>query len=173
MTGPNVPPVYVIVVTHNTKRFSQRQRAALEVQTYKSWRLIVIDNASTIEERLEEADLPPGAMLIQLSQNLGFAAGNNLAARGLDVQFIALLNPDAFPTPTWLSELVDTAQRWPQAASIGSLQLRADDPSIYDGEGDEMHVFGLPFRSSWGKWRVRATPEGPASARAARQHSIA
>ena len=39
---------------------------------------------------------------ILLDHNCGFAVANNLAARQAgEVQWLALLNPDAFPEPGW------------------------------------------------------------------------
>lgn len=155
------PRIGVIVVAYNTKRFWPRQRAALEAQTRTDWRLILVDNASQAEQRLQPADLPGDATLIQLETNLGFAAANNLAARDLGAEFIALLNPDAFPEPDWLQELVAAAERWPLAAAFGSTQWLADAPGVCDGEGDEMFALGLPYRAGHRRKRRRLAREGP------------
>ncbi len=159
---PEALLICVVVVTYNTAQFWPRLKAALAAQTYPNWRLIVVDNASNPSQRLCQADLLPNATLIESEVNLGFAAANNLAVQNLEAPFIALLNPDAFPCPSWLSELAAAAGRWPNAAVIGSLQLRSDEPTIYDGEGDELHALGLPYRSSYGKRRIRPAPEGEA-----------
>ena len=74
----------VIVVTFNSAKWLARQRSALEAQTEKSWRLIVVDNASRPEERPRLSDLPACATLIQNEDNIGFAAANNLAASHAD-----------------------------------------------------------------------------------------
>lgn len=152
--------VGVAIVAYNTKRFWPRLKNALEAQTFGDWRLIIVDNASDPAERLRLDQLPPGAELIQSEVNLGFAAANNLAASILGAEFLALVNPDAFPEPTWLDELVAAAGRWPQAAAFGSLQVLAHDPSIGDGNGDEMHALGIPYRAQARRRLVRPAPEG-------------
>jgi len=143
----SAPEIGIVIVSYNTKRFWPRLRAALDAQTYKHWRLVVVDNGSRPDERLLAEDLPQNATLVQSESNLGFAAANNRAVATLQTPLIALLNPDAFPEPAWLEELVAASKRWPQAASIGSLQLIADQPELCDGDGDEMHALGVPYRA--------------------------
>ena len=68
-----------------------------------------------------------------------------------DTPYLALLNPDAFPEPGWIAALIAAAQRHPQAAAIGSTQLRADAPDVFDGTGDVLHATGLAYRSNYGR----------------------
>ena len=88
--------------------------------------------------------------MIQLEENIGFAAANNLAAARSSAGFIALLNPDAFPDPPWLEALLRAAGRWPQAAAFGSLQLSDQDPTRLDGAGDAYHAVGAAWRGGFG-----------------------
>lgn len=141
----------IIVVTFNSAKWLARQRSALEAQSEKSWRLIVVDNASRPEERARLSDLPAGATLIQNENNIGFAAANNLAASHAKTPYLVLLNPDAFPEPRWLAALIATAQSHPDAAAIGSTQLRADSPDVFDGTGDVLHASGIAYRSNYGR----------------------
>jgi GT2 family glycosyltransferase len=152
---PN-PCVSIIVVTFNSRAHFARLRASLEAQTEQRFRLIVVDNASKPDQRPLESDFP-GAEILQLPENAGFAAANNLAARQAGTPFLALLNPDAFPEPAWLAELLAAAARWPDAASIGSTQFRDGAPGFFDGTGDEMFALGLPYRSGYGR-RAHALP---------------
>lgn len=90
--------------------------------------------------------------LIRLSHNTGFAAANNLAARRAEgVEWLALLNPDAFPEPDWLERLLAVAEACPDCASIGSRLLDANDPERLDGTGDVYHVSGLAWRRDHGQ----------------------
>jgi len=47
--------------------------------------------------------------LIEAGANLGFAAGNNLAAAQALGDWLALINPDAFAAPDWLERLLEAA----------------------------------------------------------------
>lgn len=142
------PAVGVIVVTYNSRRFFARLHAALETQSVP-FDLYIVDNASEAAERPRAEDFP-SALILQLEQNTGFAGANNRAAALVQGPFIALLNPDAFPEPSWLEELLAAAARWPQAAAFGSTQIAADAPETFDGLGDCYSIWGLPWRGGFG-----------------------
>ena len=97
-----------------------------------------------------------GAEVVEAGANLGFAAANNRAARLVDTDWIALLNPDAYPAPDWLERLLAATTRWPQADAFGSTQRDAADPARLDGVGDAYFFAGVPFRAGFG--RVRPVP---------------
>jgi GT2 family glycosyltransferase len=158
------PLVTIIIVAFNSRAHFVRLRGALEAQTEQRFHLIVVDNASPDpDQRPTPDDFPSAAQILQLTENIGFAGANNLSARSAETPFLALLNPDAFPEPTWLAELLAAAARRPDAASFGSTQWRDGAPGVLDGTGDEMFVLGLPYRSNYGHSAV-------GSARALEEH---
>lgn len=158
MSGPLAT---IIVVTHNSARWRERQMAALAAQTEQRFRLVVVDNASRADERPHVSALPPAAScIIQNETNLGFAAANNVGATDAQTPYLVLLNPDAFPEPGWLAALIAAAERHPRAGAIGSTQIRANDESLFDGTGDVMHASGLAYRSNYGCVRGATPPEG-------------
>lgn len=152
------PLATLIVVTYNSRRWLTRLRAALDAQTESRWRLVVVDNASAPDQRPDAADLPSRAELLQQEANLGFAAANNLAAHNATTRYLVLLNPDAFPEPDWLAQLIATAEQYPQAGAIGSTQISAHDLTKFDGTGDVMHASGIAYRSGYGKPRHALRP---------------
>jgi GT2 family glycosyltransferase len=154
------PLATVIVVTHDSRRWIGRLSASLAAQTEKRFRLVVVDNASRADERPRLSDFPPGATLMQSEVNLGFAAANNLAAREADTRYLVFLNPDAFPEPDWLERLMRQAQDSPDTGAIGSTQMRADAPGVFDGAGDVLHASGLAYRALHGKSRPAPPPLG-------------
>lgn len=148
----------IIVVTYNSARWRQRQAEALATQTETRWRLVVIDNASNDTERPCASDFPFEVEVIQNERNVGFARANNLGTINRSSPYFIFLNPDAFPEPHWLAALIATAERHPQAAAIGSTQLRADAPGVFDGVGDVLHASGIAYRAWYGKRRAAAPP---------------
>lgn len=150
------PLATIIVISFNSARWVARQRAALDAQTERRWRLIVLDNASREDERPRLCDLPNDATIVQSAVNLGFAEGNNAAARDADTPYLVFLNPDAFPEPDWLEKLIATAEANPSAGAIGSLQLKAGAPGVLDGAGDVLHVSGMGYRGGYGHRRAAA-----------------
>jgi len=140
----------IIVVTYNSARWLERQTAALATQTEKSWRLVVVDNASEVE-RPRTGAFPFDVEIIQNERNVGFAEANNIAALDRQTPYLVFLNPDAFPEPRWLAALLRTAREHPAAAAIGSTQVRYGAPDILDGIGDVLHATGLAYRAGYGK----------------------
>lgn len=146
-----------MVVAWNSGRHLQRCLDALAAQTFTDFETLVWDNAST-DGAAETARLPPRARLLRSPGNLGFAAANNRAAALSDSRWIAALNPDAFPEPDWLEQLVATAERH-GAEAAASLQLDDADPAVLDGAGDVMSIFGIGWRGGYGAPRAAAPTE--------------
>lgn len=145
--GP--PKASVIIVAYNSAAHLQRVVDALSNQSFDDFDVIIWDNAST-DNACEVLRLPERARVIRSSENLGFAGGNNAAAKLTDAPLLVLLNPDAFPEPDWLERLVLACERRPKAGMIGSLQLDDADPERLDGLGDVFHVAGIPYRGGCG-----------------------
>ena len=94
----------ILVVTYNSEKLIGQLLDHLHSEFVREGdhlhaEVIVVDNAS----RDGTADLVrrnfPWVKLTASAQNLGFAAGNNLAAREASGRHLLLLNPDAMPAP--------------------------------------------------------------------------
>lgn len=145
--------VSVVIVNFNAGQTLSRCLATVRAQSLKATRVIVIDNAS-IDGSIEHArKLFPEFEYVCFSENIGFAAANNRAIERCDSEFVALLNPDAYPETTWLEELVKAGREKPGAASFGSCQLMDGDADILDGIEDVCHVSGLVWRRGHGRQR--------------------
>lgn len=153
------PRVRVIVVNHNGGGWLLQSLESLREQTMPDFEVVVIDNASTDGSQHVRLDDPRFSFLPQQS-NLGFAAGNNLAARGASAPWLALLNPDAMAQPDWLEQLLNEATAHPECDIFGSTQLRATDPGLLDGTGDNLALYGLTWRSGYGHPRPATLPAG-------------
>jgi GT2 family glycosyltransferase len=139
--------VGVVIVNYNGGRAVLRALDALRAQTSLPSRVVVVDNASTDGSAAQIARLHPWVELVEPGSNTGFAAGNNIGIRLLgDCEWIALLNPDAFPEPGWLAELLDASRRRPEYSFFASLLLDDADPLVIDGAGDAYHGTGLAWR---------------------------
>ncbi len=130
----------IVIVYRSNPTALLRCIRGLEQQSVPPQRVIIVDNS-------EEADLKTmdlgNAEVLRCSGNIGFAAGNNLAIANSDHEFIALLNPDAFPESSWLEDLLKAAKETPQCAAFGSVQLLDETPEILDGIGDSYHLSGV------------------------------
>jgi GT2 family glycosyltransferase len=146
---PPSPRVSVAVVSYQSGPLLAECLAGLAAQTMGDHELLLVDNASTDGAAEAAARAHPGARFIRNPENLGFAAAVNQAARAARGQWLALLNPDAFPQADWLEALLAAAEAHPQARCFASRQLMADDPQILDGLGDVMSASGLAYRGGY------------------------
>jgi GT2 family glycosyltransferase len=150
-TVNNQGSVAVIIVNWNGGELVTRCLRGIRRQTLNPTKIFVVDNASSDGSCETIAAGFPEVTLIPVGENIGFAAANNLAARRAeDCDWIALLNPDAFPEPTWLEQLIAAARDHPEFTFFSSRMLMADDPTRLDGVGDAYHVSGLVWREGHG-----------------------
>jgi GT2 family glycosyltransferase len=147
--------VTVVIVNWNSGRYLGECLRHLENQTCPPTQVFLVDNAST-DGSAKIAGEFPSVTLIPSPVNLGFAAGNNLALRCCDTEFVALLNPDAYPEPDWLERLVAAARARPDVAAFGSRQTSLNRPGPLDGIGDTYHITGRVWRERY------LAPETPA-----------
>lgn len=166
------PTVAVLIVNYNSGEYLARCLSSLRAQHSAANRIVVVDNASTDESLRDIEHQFPHVDLIRLRSNVGFAAANNIALRQLgNVDYVALLNADAFAEPAWLAALMDTASKRPEFAMLACPMVREDDPSLSDGEGDCYHVSGFAWRDGCGLPVAAAPPQerevfGPCAAAA-------
>jgi GT2 family glycosyltransferase len=152
-----------VIVTFNAAPFVERCLAAVAAQTRLPDRVAVVDNHSTDGTVAAIERAPAGRPLrvevLRQAENVGFARANNVGVTMLaDCDWVALLNPDAFPEPGWLAALEAAAARHPDAGSLASRLMRDAAPGVVDGAGDVYHVSGLGWRHGHGQ-RIDAVPE--------------
>lgn len=157
------PRFSVIIVNYNGGDYLKGAIASLAAQTVRDFEVFVVDNASSdgsMDFLFEAAPHFPVNLMPQ-TENLGFAAGNNLAAKQAKGEWLCLLNPDAEAAPDWLEQIAAAAQRYPEVASFASAQIDLHNPERLDGLGDAYLGFGIPWRGGFGR-PVSELPTEPA-----------
>lgn len=140
------PLVSVIIVNYNAGKFLAKCVESLRRQSFQDWEAIIADNGSHDDSLVLAETGDPRIRVVLLGDNLGFAAANNRGIALARGEWIATLNPDAFPAPDWLEKLLDATARHPGARFFGSTQLNAETPELLDGTGDCYHALGIPWR---------------------------
>lgn len=154
------PMLSVIIVSYESGPTLARCLDALRAQTFTDFEILLVDNASTDGAPRAAAAADPSIRFLQPGANLGFAAGNNLAAREARGRWLVLLNPDAYARPDWLEALVAGTARHPEVRCFTSLQMVAGEPGLMDGAGDVMTSAGIPFRGGYRRRRPAGLTEG-------------
>jgi hypothetical protein len=131
--------VSVIVVTYNSEMdirgclesvFRERDHISQEV--------IVLDNNSSDRTASIVREEFPEVKLIIPQSNLGFAGGNNEAARHASGEFLLLLNPDTVILRNAIDRVVDFARAHPGHGLYGGRTLKVD------GSLEPSSCWGLP-----------------------------
>ncbi len=143
--------IAVVVVTYDSNSTIARCLDAIRAQTTKPSRVLIIDNASPSGFSKEIADCYPAFEFTYNGENTGFAAANNQAVALLEsdasIEFVAMLNPDAFAAPTWLEEMYRAAREYPECDAFASRMMLAGSDVLADGLGDVYHISGLAWRA--------------------------
>jgi GT2 family glycosyltransferase/SAM-dependent methyltransferase len=111
------PLVSILVVTYNTREYLGPFFDSIRRNTsYPSYEVVVVDNYSTdgsAEELRRYAEADPRIRVECLQHNLGFAGGNNFAARIAKGEYLVLQNPDTIVTAGWLERLIGALRKDP------------------------------------------------------------
>jgi len=117
----------ILIVTYNSAPLIGSLLDRLRVElTDLAAEVVVLDNASRdgTAERVQREH--PWVKLIASPENLGFAAGNNLAATQARGRILLLLNPDALPAAGALARGIALMDQHPDAGLAGGELLGAD-----------------------------------------------
>jgi GT2 family glycosyltransferase len=150
MTEANRPWASIIIVNFNAGEFLQPALDAVAAQSDQDFELILVDNASTDGSTAGlQLDQFQSVTFMPLTENTGFARGNNLAAAKARGEWLILLNPDTLAAPDWLSEFRAATRAHPDTSMFAGATIDMTDTDKLDGAGDCYLVAGLPWRGGY------------------------
>ena len=122
----------VVTVSYSSGSHLDRFLSSLTVATDRPLQVVIADNGSTDGAPEEAVERYPGTRLLRTGGNLGYGTAVNRAAATLpaDDEFLLIANPDVVWAPGSIDALLEAAQRWPQAGSLGPL-IRDPDGDVY------------------------------------------
>ena len=117
----------VVILSYNTRELlEQTLRTVFDAVQDLEAEIVVVDNASHDgSPEMVEADFP-AAVLVRNDDNLGFAAGNNVALRRVRGRCVLLLNSDTVVRRDTLTVLVRFMDEHPEAGAVGCKILNPD-----------------------------------------------
>lgn len=129
--------IYIVIPVHNRKNFTKDCIESLKNQTYRSLRIIIVDDGSTDGTREMLETLFPDVIVLDGDGNLFWTKAINMGIRKaleLGAKYILTLNNDTIATPDLLEKMMYWAERTPNAL-IGALDIsfRTKKP-YYGGE---------------------------------------
>jgi N-acetylglucosaminyl-diphospho-decaprenol L-rhamnosyltransferase len=119
-------------VTYSSGSHLDRFLSSLTVATDRPLQVVIADNGSVDGAPEEAIERYPGTRLLRTGGNLGYGTAVNRAAATLpaDDEFVLIANPDVVWSPGSIDALLEAADGWPRAGSLGPL-IRDPDGDIY------------------------------------------
>jgi GT2 family glycosyltransferase len=115
------PLISIITVNYNGLNLTIELLNSIRKLSYKNLEIFVVDNASKESPQAHLAEHFPEVKFIRSDLNLGFAGGNNLAARQAQGDFIFYINNDAEITEGCLEKLVAMFDKRPKLGIVSPL----------------------------------------------------
>ncbi|MGB3554788.1 MAG: glycosyltransferase family 2 protein [Jannaschia sp.] len=121
------PELTIIVVSYNTCDLTLKCLETLYANTYKArFHTVVWDNASSDGSAEAIAHFFPQVKLVSSSENLGFAAANNVVAERATTEWLLLLNPDTEVFEGAVDKLLAFSRAHPKAGITGGRTVFPD-----------------------------------------------
>jgi GT2 family glycosyltransferase len=138
----NSPLVSIIIVSFNTRSLTIECLRSVFAETRNTdFEIILVDNASVDGSgQAIRNEFGHSIKIIELTENIGFAAANNYAAGVANGEFLLLLNPDTVVLDGAIDRLIQFARQNPDAKIWGGRTL--------------FHDRSLNPASCWGKQTV-------------------
>lgn len=135
------PSVAIVVLTWNQRDLVLDCLASLRVLNYPNYSIIVVDNASCDQTANVIRANFPDATVIENSENLGFAEGNNVGIRyALEhgAEYVMLLNDDTIVDAQMLDELIVVAEKAPKIGLVGPAIYYQNQPEVIWSAGNNI-----------------------------------
>lgn len=156
----------ILIVTWRTK---EPLRACLQSihdhPPSEPWEVIVVDNDGQDGSAQMVREQFPWAKLLVPGQNLGYAAGNNLAFSQAQGEWLLTLNPDTEFEDDSLQRALEALDRQESWGALGAKLVGTDGqiqpsvrgfPTLLGILGNLLGLDRLLPRSAWGSYRLRA-----------------
>jgi len=125
--GTQTVDLSIIILNWNSVRFLRKcLQSVYSNTTGIDFEVLVLDNASYDGSAILVDAEYPAVRFIQHTENVGFATGNNLAARHAAGKVLLFLNADTEVVGTAVQCMLDCMQSLPDAGSIGPKLLNTD-----------------------------------------------
>lgn len=146
--------VAVVIVNYNGIALLPDCLDGLEAQTRAADEVIVVDNASSDESAGLIRRAYPWVSLVELSENLGFAGGNNVGIRASSSDVVVLINNDTVPSPGFVESIVSCFDADEMIAAVAGVMLFSNHVTRVATTGIEVYENGLALDHNVGSdWR--------------------
>mgnify|MGYP000429775804 CR=1 FL=1 len=144
--------VTIVIPNYNGKHFMEPCLASLASQTYRDFKVLVVDNASSDGSVPYMKEHYPDIELIELDKNYGFSKAVNVGILHAKTPYVILLNNDTTVDSRYVEEMLKAIEVSPDIFSVSSKMIQMYHPELIDSAGDIYTIFG------WGICRGTGRP---------------
>jgi len=139
----------IIILNYNGTKFLQDCIDSIIRETNSPYEIIVVDNNSPDNSGELFSKKFPEIKFILNENNVGVPEGLNIGIKNSSGDFVVLLNNDLIVMPDWLENFFKAYEKTGNALyQPKSLKFR--DPSVLDGTGCMINLFGFGFARNKG-----------------------
>ncbi|RPI17929.1 MAG: glycosyltransferase family 2 protein [Ignavibacteriae bacterium] len=148
--------ISIVIPNYNGLEHLKTCYPSLLNQSYKDWKLVLVDNGSTDDSISYTMQTIPDTHIIPLKYNFGFAKAVNEGIKDsiyiLKPEYILLLNNDIELAPDFLEKGIKTFKLHEDVSSVAVKMLNYYDRNIIDDCGDFIKAHGgSPFARGHGE----------------------
>lgn len=125
------PAIDIGIINYNSGNHLDACIASLRQNTHASFRIFVLDNASTDASFNEVSRRHPEVHCIASSVNLGYAGGINQLFQHMDAPLLAFCNMDLEFSPDWVTTICACYDAHPEADSVVPLVIEKESGKVY------------------------------------------
>ena len=141
--------VTVLIPNYNGLKFLGPCMEALKRQTYRDFKVLVVDNGSTdgSVKWLKEQRIPS----IFLKENTGFSGAVNAGIKEADTPYVLLLNNDTEAEPGFVGALAACIGRSERIFAVSSKMIQLSHRDRMDSAGDMYCILGWAYQRGVGQ----------------------
>lgn len=142
--------VTIVIPNYNGKRLLENCLKTLEQQTYKDFKVLVVDNGSSdgsTEVSSEKLELE----IVSLKENLGFCGAVNLGIQKTKTPYLILLNNDTEADRHFVEKLLAGIKKSERIFSCEAQMIDFKNHEILDNAGDLYTAMGWAVARGKGK----------------------
>jgi GT2 family glycosyltransferase len=144
----------IVVLNFNGLHHLHGLFAGLAQQTRRDFVLVLVDNASRDGSQAAIPQLATAfhvpTILIENTENRGFAAACNQGIAATDAPWLVMLNNDTIPEPGWLDALLRAADGQTDVGMVASKMLFAHAPDRINSAGIAVDWTGIAWDAQGG-----------------------
>ena len=143
--------ITIVIPNYNGKKFLKDCLDSLREQTFKEFKIIMVDNASEDGAYEFVKANYPEVEIVRLKKNYGFSVAVNVGIKKSTSEYVLLLNNDVRCDRDFVSELYKCINKSPKIFAAASKMIQMYHPELLDSAGDDYTLFGWAVNRGVGR----------------------